>query len=113
MSKNAIERAAQKRGIMCAAWEIVRRTGKSMSDALKAAWRCFWLKAKAAFGEVRFSYMKKDGTRRDARGTISPGAINYTPNGRGRRTPDHLFLYWDLDAQGYRTFDRANLLAVF
>ena len=63
MSKNAIERAAQKRGIMCAAWEIVRRTRKTISDALKAAWRCFWLKA--------------------------------------------------LDAQGYRTFDRANILAVF
>lgn len=112
MSKDRNERAEQKRGIMKAAWEIAHRTGKSISDALKAAWRAFWLKVKARAGEVCFTYLKKDGSIRSARGTLKPEAIDYTPNGRGRRTPDHLFLYWDLDANAYRTFDRANLLTV-
>ena len=112
MSKDNGERNAQKRGIMITAWEIARRTGKTMAEALKTAWLVFKLKAKAAAGIVYFSYVKKDGSVRVARGTTRADHITYTPNGRGTSTPSHLFRYWDMGAAGYRMFDKANLVTV-
>ena len=112
MSENKVERNAQKRGIMNTAWEIARRTGKTIAEAMKVAWRVFKLKVKAAAGVAYFSFVKKDGTVRVARGTTRTDAINYTAKGTGRKTPAHLMLFWDLDALAFRSFDMANLVTV-
>jgi len=53
-------------------------------------------------GETRFGYIKQDGSRRHARGTL----VGYTYSFRRPYTPrpDNQFIvYYDLDAQGWRT----------
>lgn len=101
-----------RRGIMNAAWAIARHTGRTLAAALRTAWRESKLKAKLAAGTAYFSYLTKDNGIRVAKGTLREDAITYVPNGRGRPTPAHLLLYWDLDRGAYRSFDRANLLMV-
>lgn len=100
------------RSVMQMAWAFVRNNGMKMADAMRVAWRNFKLKAKMLAGKAYFSFVKKDGSIRVACGTLVQAAINYIPNGRGRPTPDHLQRYWDADCNGYRMFDRSNLICV-
>lgn len=74
-------------------------------------------KNKLFAGEVRFKFTKKDGTLREARGTTSPNLLppppperQYDNNAlqRARPTrikPANIICFYDLDAQGWRSFD--------
>ena len=62
--------------------------------------------------EVKFSYWKKDGSVREARGTLNSeiyGKDN-EPTGSGRPIPENQVRYYDLDAQGWRSFLSENLI---
>ena len=62
--------------------------------------------------EVKFSYLKKDGSVREARGTLHSeiyGKDN-EPTGSGRIIPENQIRYYDLDAQGWRSFLSENLI---
>lgn len=64
--------------------------------------------------EVKFVYMKKDGTRRQARGTRKLSAIpeNSHP-GEGtsfRPESPNTIKYYDFDAEGWRSFLVANFV---
>ena len=61
-------------------------------------------------GVVTFEYEKKDGTMRRARGTLCKGVCraydDYVVKGGKKTEPKlGLFSYWDLDANGFRSFD--------
>ena len=66
------------------------------------------LKEKLHEGEVNFEYLKKDGTIRKARGTLDTGMIPecYWPKEQPT-APDNV-RYWDLDADGWRSFRPEN-----
>ena len=59
---------------------------------------------------VSFEYTKKDGTHRQARGTLMKSELPaYRENRRARYNPRG-FVYWDVDKGGFRSFLRANFL---
>ena len=69
-------------------------------------------------GVVTFEYEKKDGTMRHARGTLCKGICreydDYVVKGQKKTEPKlGLFSYWDLDANGFRSFDiRKNIKVI-
>ena len=69
-------------------------------------------------GVVTFEYEKKDGTMRHARGTLCKGICreydDYVVKGQKKTEPKlRLFSYWDLDANGFRSFDiRKNITVI-
>ena len=70
------------------------------------------LKEKLHEGEVNFEYTKKDGTIRKARGTLDMGMIPESQHPVFRPTAPDNVRYWDLDAQGWRSFRPENFLRI-
>lgn len=62
---------------------------------------------------VTFSYRKKDGTTREAKGTLCESIImdrgGEMPKGTGE-TPSETFPYWDVECEGWRCFKEAYLI---
>ena len=65
---------SQTSEVMCLAWQMVKRNGYSMSEALKTAWMNIKLKAAMKERIVRFYFQKVDGSLREAYGTHEPGS---------------------------------------
>lgn len=62
--------------------------------------------------EVKFSYWKKNGSVREARGTLNSEVYgkDNEPSGSSRSVPENQVRYYDLDAQGWRSFLAENLI---
>lgn len=76
------------------------------------------LESKMLETAVRFQFVKKDGTMREAVGTLkrekmvqADGSI-WEPVGEARPEVPTLVKYWDLTVQGWRSFNVFNLVAV-
>ena len=85
------------------------------SQALKYAWWFESFRAKLASGVYRFSYFKKDGGIREARGTLCADLIpeeNMPKSGMdpGAVEPVNTFRYYDIDAPGWRSFCLDNFI---
>ena len=63
--------------------------------------------------QVKFKYTKKDGTERNAVGTLNPSIYGEEnePVGTGRSVPENQVRYFDIDAQGWRSFLVENLIS--
>ncbi len=108
-----MSKQTKMRIIMQMAWDFVKNNGKSLGEAMRCAWRNFKLRAGMYEGKaMRFSFLKKDGTIREALGTLARAAINYIPNGTGAPAPERVQRFWDLEKGEYRSFLKANLLSV-
>lgn len=71
------------------------------------------LRALMIEGEVKFSFAKKDGSKRKARGTLKKGLIPDEFVGDDRRKPsDLVFNYFDLDKEDWRCFRKENFLGI-
>ena len=92
-----------------AAWKLVKTLGISISEALKKSWKAYKLKLKLEAGKVNFTFKKKSGELRKATGTLKAELINYDFKGS---TKDNfsVIAYWDLEAQGFRSFKIENLV---
>ena len=99
------------REVMNLVWQMVKRNGYSMSEALKTAWANIKLKAKMKSGIVRFYFRKVDGSTREAFGTLSEKLMPET-KGTGRKANETLFTYFDTEKGEYRSFKKANLLSI-
>ena len=109
-----IEMSKTMRSIMSLAWTFVKQHNMSMSDALK----CAWANAKLHFlmrqGYVDFTFIKKDGSVREAKGTTR---LDILPNGAlkgGMRTtdPKRFQVYYDDGKKAWRCFDRSRLVKI-
>ena len=60
--------------------------------------------------DVRFKFLKKDGTIRDAYGTLHRDVIPPTL-GTGRPLGFGLQLFFDLECMSYRSFKKENLIS--
>lgn len=69
------------------------------------------LKEALGEGEVKFSYIKSDGTERVARGTLKSDRLPEV-KGTGRPTNFDLQLYFDLDKQSFRCFKKVNFIKI-
>lgn len=64
-------------------------------------------------GVVEFSYEKKDGTIREAKGTLNSEVYGEEnkPKGAGSEVPDNIVKYYDLDKEGWRSFNFDKLIS--
>lgn len=71
------------------------------------------LKTKLQSGEVNFTYTKKDGSTRTARGTTNLGIIPESSHPQGGYTsPEGVVRYYDLNSDGWRSFIAENLVSI-
>lgn len=97
--------------IMSLAWQLVKRNGFSMSEALKCAWANIKLKAAMKQRIVKFYFKKVDGSVREAYGTLKENLIPAT-SGDNRKKNDTVAIYFDTEKQSWRSFKKANLLNI-
>lgn len=97
--------------IMSLAWQLVKRNGFSISEALKCAWANMKLKAVMKQRIVKFYFKKVDGSVREAYGTLKENLIPAT-SGDNRKKNDTVQVYFDTERQEYRCFKKANLLNI-
>ena len=72
------------------------------------------LKAKLQGGIAHFTYLKKDGSLREAWGTTSHNLIKANTNGNGiDRDSVNCVCYWDVEKGGFRSLRFENLVKVF
>ena len=85
--------------------------------ATRQAWLCQHALEAMGEGVVQLQYLKKDGSKRIARGTLCQGVSeaydSYEYKGKsGVKKTDEgyfTFCYWDLDEEGFRSFNAARL----
>ena len=89
--------------------KLSRREKQKVS--LKLAWYFEHFRDMLASGIYRFSYFKKDGSIREARGTLDPTIIPEEHHPKSLSAARSVssensssFCYYDLDAQGWRSF---------
>lgn len=97
--------------IMRRAWTIARTTGKAFSICLVKAWSLYRLTQRMRAGVVRFAYEKADGTLRKAAGTLHEVAA--TIKGTGRPNDALTIRYYDVEADGWRSFKVENFVTVY
>ena len=100
----------QRIRLMKQAAVIRQSNGMSRHDALVTAHRIGKLIRQMHHGNVCFRYTKQDGTIRRATGTL----IGYEHSFRRPYTPkpENTFVYYDIDAKGWRTFHAENFLDI-
>lgn len=68
-------------------------------------------------GAIEFEYTKKDGTTRIAVGTTKLDLFKDSPNYKqpvgNREVNSDIITYWDLDKDGWRSFNGNNLVHIF
>ncbi len=66
-------------------------------------------------GEASFTFIKKDGSERTARGTLNisvMGEENAPKGTRDNYAPDTVTRYFDLNSQGWRSFRNIDLVEI-
>ena len=96
---------------------ILRGAQLDASNALKYAWWFESFRDQLRTGVYRFSYFKIDGDIREARGTLDlsripaehqPKPLSGAPDVRPENY--ETFVYYDLDAEGWRSFRLDNFI---
>lgn len=81
----------------------------SLGPCLQMAWAKFKLIRDLKSGIAYFSFIKANGERREAIGTLREGNFNYSPKGADRRENPNLISYWDIEKQAFRSCDVRRL----
>lgn len=99
---------SQMREVMTLAWQMVKKNGYTMSEALKCAWANLKLKAALKVKIVEFYFKKTDGTLRQAFGTLLE---NRVPETKGtKKMADNCQVYFDTEKEEWRCFKKCNLV---
>lgn len=94
--------------LMKTAWQFVKKNGFTLSQALKEAWANAKLVAAMHEGIVKFYFIKVDGTKREAYGTLKHELV--PPTGDNRRNNNTCQVYFDTEKEAWRCFKKANLI---
>lgn len=81
-----------------------------MAEAMRLAWMNAKLRAAMGKSVVRFTFKKKDGSTRQAAGTLQPSCIEQ-PKGTGKACAS-VQTFFDTEKQAWRSFIKSSLLAV-
>lgn len=98
-----------KRKVMVLAWSFVRGNGLSIQEALQTAWLNVKVRKAMDSKVVGFKFKKKDGTVREAHGTLISEMLPAI-QGMSRHGKD-VQVYFDTDRHEFRCFKKVNLLA--
>lgn len=97
--------------IMRQAWQMVKRNGLTMAEALRVAWLNFKLRIMMMAGIVKFYFTKVDGTLREAYGTLKTELLPTSKNTE-RKTNPTIQTYYDTEQNAFRCFKVANLIRI-
>lgn len=100
------------REVMSLAWQMVKKNGFSMSEALKTAWANLKLKAEMRNRIVKFYFQKVDGSVREAYGTLCEKYMPAITGTDKRAKNDTVQTYFDTERQEFRCYKKANLLKI-
>lgn len=92
------------------AYEMRKSTGKPFAVCLTQSWAIYRLSKRMENETVAFSYDRVDGKRRQAKGTLQ--GIQHLIKGTGTENYK-TFCYFDVEANGFRSFKVENFLAVY
>lgn len=98
------------REVMILAWQMVKKNGFSISEALKTAWLNMKLKAAMKERIVKFFFQKVDGSIREAYGTLKESLLPPTKGEDNRKKNTTVQVYFDTEKSEYRCFKVANLV---
>lgn len=101
---------SQMKEVMNLAWQMVKKNGFSMSEALKVAWTNMKLKAAMKTKIVKFYFQKVDGSVREAYGTLNEKLMPAITGTDKRAKNDTVQTYYDTEAESFRCFKKANLI---
>lgn len=79
----------------------------TFGEALKQAWKIIKLQARMMVGNASFKFRKVDGSIREAIGTLT---VKYESKGNGKHVPVDSMMYYDIEANGFRSFKVFNLV---
>ena len=100
-----------KKDLFALAWQMVKRNGYSMSEALRAAWLNVKVRMAMTTRIVKFYFQKVDGSIREAYGTLADNIVPDVAQG-GRRANDTVQTYYDTERRDFRCFKKANLISI-
>jgi len=100
---------SQKSKLMFTAWQFVKQTGITLSEALKKSWANFKLVQQMLKGIVNFRFTKINGEIREAWGTLQnvEEKIKGTKHRMANKTVQ---VYWDTEKESFRCFKKFNLI---
>ena len=79
----------------------------TFGEALKQAWKIIKLQARMMAGNASFKFRKVDGSIREAVGTLT---VKCESKGNGKPMPVDSMMYYDIEANGFRSFKIFNLV---
>lgn len=101
----------QMREVMTLAWQMVKKNGYTMAEALKTAWRNIKLRTQMQQRIVKFYFQKVDGSIREAYGTLKETLIPATGESN-RKKNDTVQTYFDTEKSEWRCYKKANLIRI-
>lgn len=96
--------------IMKDAWSFFHITGVDFAECLCISWANFKLVQKMRCQIVKFYFIKVDGTRREAYGTLSEKIVPKTEQANDRKKNDTTQTYYDTEVQNWRCYKKMNLI---
>lgn len=97
--------------VMKYAWQLFKATGEAWRSCMLKAWELYRLAKAMRAGVVSFSYLKTDGTIRDAVGTLQDVPAGATLRGKKMTKPSYKTLaYFDVEKKAFRCFRIENLI---
>lgn len=100
------------REVMSLAWQMVKKNGFSMSEALKTAWANLKLKSEMKKRIVKFYFKKVDGSVREAYGTLNEKLMPAITGTDKRAKNDTVQTYFDTERGEFRCYKKANLMSI-
>lgn len=98
--------------VMSLAWQMVKKNGFSMSEALKAAWSNLKLKSEMKKKIVKFYFKKVDGSVREAYGTLCEKLMPAITGTDKRAKNETVQTYYDTEVGEFRCYKKANLIKI-
>ena len=96
--------------IMKLAWQMVRKNGLTLSEALKRAWANAKLVAAMHSKICKFYFQKVDGSIREAYGTLMADRIPATQG--KKKAADTCQVYYDTEKEEWRCYKKCNLIKI-
>ena len=101
-----------KTDLMIIANQFVTEQKVDRSTAVKMSHKAVKLKETMRTKTVSFRFYKKDGSIREAEGTLNPKDIDYDFKDSDKKERHDLIKYWDLEKKSFRCFNVGNLITV-
>lgn len=98
--------------VMHLAWQMVKKNGYTMSEALRTAWTNIKLKAAMKNRIVKFYFQKVDGSVREAFGTLNEKLMPAITGTDKRAKNETVQTYYDTEVGEFRCYKKANLLGL-